>query len=206
MLTHTAGGRELVFVHIPKTAGLSVWKIVGRPHGVSNRLTHATVAQWRQGLGAARYDAAFSFAIVRHPCDRLLSAWSYLHGQKPGDRYYGPDTPERLQIARYGETFNEFALSMPKWMVRPSGGMVHFVSQADYLCVDGQPRVNRLLRFERLDIGWLLLMDECGAALLELPVTNRSRHGDWRDVVSADSERRIRELYADDFSLFYPGE
>ncbi|GAG45519.1 unnamed protein product, partial [marine sediment metagenome] len=77
LLTKTNDGRELIHIHIPKNAGMSIWEVVDLPKGTPQDITHRTAYIWRQKLGPERYDAAYSFAVVRHPCDRLLSAWSY---------------------------------------------------------------------------------------------------------------------------------
>lgn len=88
-----------IFVHIPKTAGgaieeyLAPWALP-RPSGPGARLlSHLPVAQtlgtvylrghdsaaWlRVKIGAAAFDAHFSFAIVRNPYDRLISSYEHV--------------------------------------------------------------------------------------------------------------------------------
>jgi hypothetical protein len=93
--------RRFAFVHIPKCAGESVEMFCGpqlpitdlivgpqphRPRGwttLTRALTrlgkHSGAAEIRRWLGPERYDRYFTFALVRHPEARVLSAYRYLH-------------------------------------------------------------------------------------------------------------------------------
>jgi hypothetical protein len=93
--------KRFVFVHIHKCAGESVekhcapflkpWDILlgpGRlglaqvPSKVLKRTLglnkHSSAAEIRAAIGARRYDQLVSFAIVRHPEDRMVSLYRYL--------------------------------------------------------------------------------------------------------------------------------
>lgn len=84
----------VVFVHIPRTGGVSVMRTVYR----SEAIRHFTVEQF---IGVCARDLLDlpRFAIVRNPWDRVVSAYHFAkQGGVPGggqmahmDRYRGPD-------------------------------------------------------------------------------------------------------------------
>ena len=203
MITHTADGRVLVHIHQPKCGGVSVWQIVSRPAGVTDRVIHATAAQWRHGLGDRRFNAAYKFTIVRHPIDRCLSAWTYLHQQTEEHTYWRHDATERAYVLPLADSFDEFMAKCPDSIATMAQLYPHFVRQAYWTTINGKVAVDSVLRFESLDDDWGRLMAMCGSTA-ELPMTNATRHGDWRECVSESAQDRIRTLYARDFELFYP--
>ena len=74
---HAASGR--LFVHVPRTGGSEVRRVLATvAPGVPEEAVHFSAAQYRHAVGAARYDAVPSFALVRSPWARAASAWHYL--------------------------------------------------------------------------------------------------------------------------------
>jgi hypothetical protein len=192
-LTHAKDGRRLVFIHIPKTAGLSVLYHVARPRGVEN-WNHMTALQYRSHMGAA-YSRALSFSIFRDPASRMYSAWNYLRRQTPHHRWWHSDAGERAVVNQMGDTFHDFVMAFTEahW------SLPHFMPQHMFLC-DGDRRiVEKLLRYEHLTDDWAALMDDCGVSRT-LPHNNRtprSTKPQWGSTV----QEKIEKLYKEDYSI-----
>jgi hypothetical protein len=196
-------GQELLHVHVPRTAGLAISRIIGRPDGFDQRITHWTAQQWREAMGSERYDAAFSFAVVRDPRDRLLSAYSYLRQQTPENvarpEYYEYDAIERKFLSQY-ESFEEFVLKMPR-TISKAPQFQHFLTQASLLASqEGACLVSKLFRYEELTDA-IRQLSECVGGSLELPQFNRSTHEHWRALFTEGMDIRVREIYWPDFAL-----
>lgn len=194
----TADGREVVFIHIPKTAGMSVWSVVGRPVGVNANTTHATAAQWMAVLGDARYAAAFSFAVIRNPYDRFLAAWHYLTSQTPEHRYWEADGAEREWVASLGATVDQFAENMPASALTDFRGCTHFVAQVEFLTVSGECAVSQAVRFEHLTEDWRAMAERYGLPS-DLPRINKTPGK--RPKLTDATKARIADLYAADFAF-----
>jgi hypothetical protein len=96
--------RRFVFVHVPKSAGTSITRLLaklttyrdlevgGTPMGEAMQRfckkrfglsKHASAAEIRAVMGEADWQAFFRFAIVRNPYTRAFSSFNYLHRQLP---------------------------------------------------------------------------------------------------------------------------
>ncbi|CAE7742930.1 CACNA1C [Symbiodinium sp. CCMP2456] len=70
--------RKLIFAHVPKAAGTSVSAaIFFRPDEVALKAQHMSLHQFRSDMGQAAFNACYKVTVVRHPFDRLLSAYNY---------------------------------------------------------------------------------------------------------------------------------
>ena len=67
--------QQVIFIHIPKAAGTSVARAV-----LGKRAGHFTAETVRDRMGNDPYYKLYSFAVTRHPVDRLYSAYRYVKG------------------------------------------------------------------------------------------------------------------------------
>jgi hypothetical protein len=190
-------------VHVPRTGGLAIAEVIGRPEGFAQNITHWSVQNWKCELGDERYDAAFTFAVVRHPCDRLLSAYSYLT-QQTQENVYRPeywefDAGERKFLETF-ESFEQLVMGMPESLTR-SPGMEHFLMQCSLLADSkGFCGVKRLFRFENMAEVERELSKLTGNRI-KIPVVNSSKHRHWNQEYTQPMMERVKELYWPDFEL-----
>ena len=139
--------RQAVLIHTPKTAGNSAAAIV---YGLASRqLGGHTPARTFQQYSPALFQEYLVFATVRHPFDRLRSAFQYL---KSG----GMGSADRRWARRYLSdfaTFGEFMRGLERPPVRERIlRYTHFLPQTHYLCgPDNTVIVDQLVRAENFE-------------------------------------------------------
>jgi chondroitin 4-sulfotransferase 11 len=166
--------RELQFVHVPKTGGISVATALGLPlHG------HFRLEP----------DRRFAFAFVRHPLDRLASAFAYLAAG-------GSTNQDAIDAYELLPGFaGDFGRFVEDLHARPERYLhqQHFRPQTYWL--EPLERLHFLGRFERLKTDFTRLCKKIGRRA-ELPHLNQT----WRTfAISAATAERVREVYAVDY-------
>ncbi|MCA9492742.1 MAG: sulfotransferase family 2 domain-containing protein [Myxococcales bacterium] len=218
--------RKFVFVHIMKTAGESVeiaydgvarWNdllLGGSPHG--ERMAgpyaarfglhkHSTAAEIREVVGADTWAGSTSYAIVRDPVSRMVSAWTYLQVVRNSitwrDRAKswvgrGPPKVGWVQVIEQARTFSEWLnhpVARQSMLMQPQAS---FVTDAS-----GAPIVTDILRFESLPSEWERVRGRLGLEGVPLPHKNSSGGVDKPVVTDADRVL-IHELMAADYEMF----
>lgn len=214
--------RRFIFVHIPKTAGLSVasrlepyrrnaaldrkWLRAGlNLLGVytGRRLEplfggrvvpeHAGISDLCALDPALDLTAYFKFAVVRNPWDRLVSTYLY-HLRHARSRHLRPG-----YWAARGMDFS-------RWLNedharRRREGLAR--SQVELLRDphDGHCAMDRVVRFEALAEGFADVARQLGLDG-PLPVLNRSENRDYRTRYRDADAELVATLYADDISEF----
>jgi Sulfotransferase family len=202
-------GPAFIFIHIDKSAGSSiqlalakyavprrkswtrrrmVWQgPLNRVAGLYRQLEfpeHATANTIRRCLPRRFYSAAFKFAFVRNPWDRLVSRYAFLL-----------DTPRHRdhQTVVRMKTFEEFL----NWEIRRSK-----MGQHSYV-TDGSGRliVDFVGRYERLHQDFATVCSRLSVKA-ELPHDNASTHSDYRTYYSARTRKLVAERYRLDLELF----
>lgn len=169
---------DCVFIHIPKTGGSSIRSGVwdGRYEGPEfGRIPDA-------------WTGLFSFAFVRHPMDRLVSAWAdfrQLRGYE-GDLHAFLDVVENEEII-----FDERRSNTPERIRHHAIPQTH-----PFNCLDKAAFVGR---YERYEEDARAVLDRLGVTIDVLPRERKTDRGGWRDHVDGDIVRRATRYYADDF-------
>jgi len=177
-----------VFIHIPKTGGMSISKALKVQKFRNRRRIHrgATYSGivtfghellprlQRRGLVPTE---AFFFAFCRNPFERAVSLWAFNNKRNGFDL-----------------TFKEFCRQLETW------GWRIRTPQARWL--DGI-EVGFLGRFENLQADFERL---CGLLGVErkkpLPHLNRTEHARYRSIYDHESMMLVRQHYARDFERF----
>jgi len=173
---NTSDRYRVVFFHVPKTAGRTI----------------SSLPWWDEQTGHMPYPCEreiptgyASFAVVRNPWDRLVSAWAWMLRQQPG-------LCER--------DFRRFVLGFPTWAHRDR---LPFIRQTVYLTDDwGRLIPGWLLRFENLQEDVDTLSARLGAPQQRLPRLNASDHPPYREMYDDRTRAIVGRCYAGDVERF----
>ena len=176
--------KELLFVHIPKTGGVSV-----NSSGLVPRGRHRSIVDPWTGNILSEFQGKYSFAIVRNPYDRFLSAYSYLMkgGQKrPVDLKY----QSILQSYPNLDAVVDDLRSLKR-------KILHFEDQAYFIANHrGNILVDRMIRFENLKEELVTLHP----AFEHLPHRNATAR-EAKPPLTTEQKQKIAKAYRRDFRL-----
>jgi len=186
-------GKKILFIHIPKTAGVS---LIGAYEDYYADARHSPALVYKLLLGK-EYGQFSTFSIVRNPWARVFSAYTFL--MKGG--LSGTD-PEMGQILKeQSPTFEQF---VKEWL--PKNGVCsygHFVPQHEFVCGWGNDViVNHIIKLENLDKDWPDLADALNIPLRKIQHVNASTKDDYRNYYDNESIEVVRKLYKKDIELF----
>tara|TARA_A200000159_G_scaffold87791_2_gene81317 strand:+ start:292 stop:894 length:603 start_codon:yes stop_codon:yes gene_type:complete len=188
-------GKEVAFIHIPKTGGQSVHKALKM-----NLRRHLPVTDNVRKNEILHCDYAFAF--VREPYSWATSLFYWFAQLHHKGRKRRPENAALNQWARNTD-INTFWLNVDvSYLNRQTTGNM-FRPQSWFLTRrDGaiHPRIN-IFRFENMDDGWSQVQCELGIEN-GLPHTNKTK-GE-RPPLNEEAKARIDDLYATDFANFYP--
>lgn len=180
----------VIFVHVPKAAGVSVSRaIYGRPLG------HFFAKDIRR-VCPETYASLPVFGVVRHPIDRLYSAYRF--SISGGTRDMRVENPEVYQ----SDSFTSFEKFVCEWLPKQNFNEVDvvFKPQHFYLCDGDKIIVNKVIKLEHLIEGMRELSTLIGQEIVlghhnkspELPI----------EIASAETLSVIKQIYKQDFDLF----
>jgi Sulfotransferase family len=182
---------RFLFVHIPKTAGKSIAYALNRPKHPYCLIgtKHEGVESFAARIGEDVFRSFYSFSVVRHPLERLLSHYSYLK-TKPHK------VPELAGVSSI-ECYLELIESRDESVIRLRG----VLPQNCYLKLGSVPiAVNQVLRFENLNSEFRRLCARLGLPKQELGVHNKSER---QSIKEFDRVKRfVEDYYRADFELF----
>jgi len=183
-----------IFVHIPKTAGISVNLALFGNYGGG----HKTVRHYKRIFGPVTYHRYYSFTFVRNPLTRLHSAYLFL-------RQGGINNRDHAWSKKYLKVVNSFEDFVLNYLGEDEIiNHIHFLPQHYFVC-DGSmnPEVNFIGRYENLDDDFGKICRTLGVEK-KLMLTNQSaREKLSMDEIYTDSMKKtVFELYKDDFTIF----
>lgn len=178
------------FVHVPKNGGTSVEQTLkddGQTTG-----GHSTALAMRQKW-PEEWGHYFTFAIVRDPLTRFLSAWKYLR--------FSPIHPNLYNEAVHCVDTLEGFVDL---MQHDTGaqGIVHLLPQHQFVCDQGgKVMVDFVGRHERLPEDWKVICDRLGIHK-PLPHFNKSKSTSVNLHSLEKSREFVRNHYAMDYEVF----
>ena len=198
--------RNSVFIWIPKSAGTSVYEMLGAPpllkteHLIRSRFANKDLVTFghvdygqllRENYVSSEFDrTAYKFAFCRNPYARMVSL--YFYSQRVG----------RLSTEI---SFLEFCRQLADQSCEPIGLYnSEGLSQCNPQCcwLEGFD-VDFVGRVESLQRDLAVVMGELGLdAKSEVPQLNSTSHRKHQDYYCRESRELVERLYADDFAAF----
>lgn len=197
--------RNIFFVHIPKTAGTSIEKVLFANHSFCNApdyeslygwdsnygwLNHLTVDEARVLKGDFFAKVPTVFTVIRNPWDRLVSEffWKRLQIVAKIDFKDFVELLYRKEHAQLAPCYR--AAVALRQHIRP---------QSDFVSCDLPLHI---IRFENLELEFEQLMSEIGQHRISLERKRASDHRDYREYYSEGTAGMVYDVYRDDVDAF----
>ena len=183
---------KTIFVHIPKTAGISLLSAI---YGNVSLESHRSIFFNQTALNIKSNDF-FSFTFVRHPFDRLYSAYRFLEN---GGINKQDEIAFQTHFAKFS-SFEDFVMNgLNKNMIYQ---VTHLIPQYEYLCDwKGKVIVDFVGRFESLDKDVARLSEHI-AKEIKLNHLNKTSTTDYTDVYTDEMTKKVKNIYERDLRIF----
>lgn len=180
-----------IFVHIPKTAGISVaTALFGELPG------HRDAYEYRLIYGKKTFERYFKFTFVRNPWSRLLSAYNYL---KSG----GWNADDEAWAAREIAPYRDFEAFVMEWLT-PENVMTkeHFRPQYTFVCDHrGRLEMDFVGHLETIEKDFAIVAERLGIDAA-LGCENRGGEADYTAWYTEPMKRVVADVYGRDIAMF----
>ncbi len=190
--------RKYVFVHIPRTGGMSVrnicdiFGITAIGHNLRYK-NYLSIAKYKE-----RYNKnCFAFTFVRSPWDRVVSAFHFLMsgGLNEEDK---KDYEE--YISKYNGDFRKFVIEAFNDNILEQ---LHFRPQYKWICNDeGKLVVDFVGKFENFQLDFHKICEIMDIEKRNLPHQNKSSHKHYREYYDEEMKKVIAKAYRKDIEMF----
>jgi hypothetical protein len=182
-----------IFIHIPKTGGLSLaLSLFGNRGG-----GHRTYFSYYPIYSPKEYKQYYKFAIVRNPWDRLVSAYFFL---KEG----GVTDTDRQWFEQNLSQYNSFESFVREWISEKNiYSYLHFIPQHYYVAHRHKIMIDKVYKLENIssaieDISKKLDVD----ISLSHKNKTKNRSSDYRQYYTPETKNIVADVYQKDLKLF----
>lgn len=198
---------KILFVHIPKTGGQTVCKILNIPKGSKKHYYwksdkneidygHATIKQLSELINLDDY---YKFTFIRNPYDRLVSEYFF--------RIKNISAKNSVLKLKQKTSFNEFVKQVYELHKRRFNSkhyfITHYIPQYDYINIDGDIKVDDVYRYEEFENNVRKIINEFNLKD-EIPKKNISKNkkSDYMEYYNMETKKMVNEIYETDFFRF----
>jgi hypothetical protein len=191
--------KKALFMHIPKTAGISLYKAIRHPNvRIKGHFIQNPFHRYLKDTLPSYKNKPYVFTFVRNPWDRLVSAFFYLN---EGGRNLSDKADSKKYLRKYQgdfETFIKEGIAEGKALEQ-----LHLKPQSVWVCDDeGNLLVDYIGRFESLQEDLDRISEEIGIPFKPLAHTNGSSHKHYQDYYTEETKAIVAEAYKKDIELF----
>lgn len=178
-LYNLSSDKQLLFLHIPKTAGTSIihWLDTNISQGWRGNSGRHNSFETLDVVSTKKYT---SFTVVRNPWDRIVSNYVFLSPR----------------FGKFLGSFNEFVYKLkdPYFSI---GEPRFFRPQTEWITLP----IDHILKFENLRNDFKIVQDYVGK-YEPLQVLNTTDHINYRHFFNDETKKVIQEVYASDIESF----
>lgn len=189
---------QCIFVHIPKTAGVSISRtLFGNLCG-----GHDSIKRYQLVFSKREFDSYFKFTVVRNPWSRIFSTYNFL-------RRGGMTERDRKWAAENIVPYRDFGDFITRWLKRSNiHQYIHFVPQHEFLRVPHNQHlaVDFVGVFENIQDDFQRITNRLFAntnLTLRHEITTASNHKlDYCDFYTNETRDIVADVYKEDVELF----
>lgn len=200
----------LMFIHIPKTAGISIQKWMKMKYRKLHERIHLPIDQ------IDNYENYFTFTVIRNPYDRAFSAYKYRGQVLENHKLLGiKDCFHELNDWHKGfafwvknyfhipwKHFNKGGKPLTLYSPQGTGMLIVHLPQLDWITIQNKIVVNKILYFETLDEDIKSLNQYNNNPV---PKKNKSLYqlkNSYKDYYDTKSKKIIERHYEKDLDTF----
>jgi hypothetical protein len=185
-----------LFIHIPKTAGLSIKNTFGVNLPFKCVTHHATYKQLSDLVGETFLDSLFTFSCVRDPYERLVSAFAFVK-KPPFINRYAHQGFALGDINEFVDTRLDEELVKDNLFLRPQHSFV--------MSASGEVKMDYIVKYEDLEDDWAYVSDVLFGS--PVPIRKHIHQGEYSKdeasyILNKSSKEKIYDLYKEDFEMF----
>ena len=194
--------KKLIFIHIPKTAGTSIYKSLGVKNiSYQNKfLGHKRIENYKEQY-KKYWDAYLKFTVVRNPIDRFISAYKY---NKMKESFWHSINSEKLPKNEHYEICNSLSINeYVSYLFKNSRNhKLHTLPQMWFI----------ENKHKKIEVDYIVKYENLNEDLKKIGVnlTEKLNVSTINDVNSILLTRKSKELlyrmYEVDYNFFYPNK
>jgi hypothetical protein len=181
--------KKILFIHIPKCAGVSIEKFFGW-----DGLRHETLQTYGEEYSYEFLESCFKFTIVRNPWARMVSWYSHHHG-----KLYEPKNKEGFQKWVKSGLPNHFENKLTNKTLWNKHDPLSYMG---FLYNDKNIDLNYIGKVETLDEDMKKICEKIDVPYIQLPKRNSSNHADYREYYDKETKNIIKDRFIEDFIYF----
>lgn len=191
-----------VFVHVPKNAGTSISLWLRENTSCQNvKRKHDTYEAIKHRYGN---DLGFSFAVVRNPWDRVVSAFHYNKKMYASGKY--EHIEENIGKRKNGIVKKKYETILKQKLIIEKNDFKLFVksmmlSPVEKTQVQMCDEVDLILRYENLEEEFKQIQDFFGINK-NLPIKNTSSHNSYQSYYDDVTMQIVHDYYKEDIIKF----